>query len=84
MTLAIILARGAAAAGVAGLLLLAPVHRAEAGSESGAKSTTTGTKIPVPSKTVSSRDHRDRIVRDHRGKVRKDPRSGPICAGWAC
>jgi len=80
-----ILGRGAAAAVVTSLLLLAPVHPATAAGGGDVKAPTSGTKAPVPSRTVSTRDHRTPpLVRDHRGQVRKDPRSGPICAGWAC
>jgi hypothetical protein len=58
-----------------GLLLVAPgVPATAAGGASKAKESS-----PVV------RDHRDRIVRDHRGiKRTQRPRPQPICAGWAC
>jgi hypothetical protein len=74
-----------AAAAFAGLLLLAPAAQAQVSGAGGVKAPTTGTNQPGPSRTVATRDHRTPpLVRDHRGVTRKHPRSGPICAGWAC
>lgn len=70
------------AALLAGLLPFASVPHARA--EFDGQAPTTGTKVPVPDPIVAVRDHRDRVIRDHRGKVRERPKAKPICAGWAC
>ncbi len=74
----------AAAAAVTGMLLFAHVPQAEAAGGAGVKTTTTGTNKPGPSPVVSSRDHRNQVIRDHRGQTRTRPPPRPICAGWAC
>jgi len=75
------------AVALAGVLLLVPIHPADAG-RLGVTTTTTGTNKPTPSPTGAIRDHRrGTIVRDHRGVTGRPtpPRDHThICAGWAC
>lgn len=74
--------RAAMAAAFSALLLLAPLHQAEAAGRGIGRTTTAGTKKADPTPTASSAP-REKVVRDHRG-TKRPYRGRPICAGWGC